>query len=333
MFNPIRWFKKLRQEMPLSGKIIIAFLILTVVLVVLVSIGFASLRFFDFTQNNPKFCASCHLMKTAFDVWEKSEHRAVNCHDCHHLSIIEANMLFIHVILHSPTSVTPRHGKVIVGWDFCMKCHWNRDERFPKAPNINMSNIHSRHVFMQQIQCSNCHGYVLHEFLPEEKFCIKCHEDRAVHGAGMEKLACLNCHSDTTKGLEPERKKCLYCHGTDEDRKKLVEEGSIDVKYTFVSEETIKKSVKIDVPKGAPMQFPCSECHNPHGKVKPDQGDCIKCHKEIPGSGRHQIHVQVSGMQCLVCHKPHSWGLSPAAAKVECSKCHEYRDPKRFVIR
>jgi hypothetical protein len=333
MFHPISRFKKFRQEMPLLGKIIVAVIILTIILIALVVSGFASLRLFDFTQKNPKFCASCHLMKDAFQVWEKSEHRNVNCHDCHHLSVIEANMLFIHVILHSPTSVTPRHGKVIVGWDFCMKCHWNRDERFPKAPNINASNLHARHVFVQQIQCSNCHGYVLHEFLPEERLCVKCHEDRTVHGAGMEKLACLNCHSDTTKGLEPERKKCLYCHGPEEVRRELIKQGSLDVRYTFISEDTINKSTKIDITKDAPMQFPCSDCHNPHGNVKPESGDCLKCHKEIPSSGRHQIHVQVSGMKCLECHKPHYWGLKPADAKAECSKCHQYRDPKGFVVR
>jgi hypothetical protein len=37
------------------------------------------------------------------------------------------------------------------------------------------------------------------------------------------------------------------------------------------------------------------------------------------------------GLQCKDCHKPHVWTVTEAQAKKDCIRCHEYRDPKRFM--
>ncbi len=323
--KPFRW---LREGMPLKGKIIIAVLLL----IIFTGGGIVAFKFYDFTQNNPRFCLSCHLMKPAFEAWEKSEHTGINCHECHHLSIPEQNKLLINFVLYRPTSVPERHGKIIVPWKFCIKCHWEKDERYPQAPSIARSRYHAKHVFMEQIECSKCHGYVVHRFLPEERFCMNCHKNKEVHGTGMEKLACINCHTDRTVDLKPGRNKCLFCHGTDESiRKRLIEDGTIDVKYFTPTEETIKKARKITIPSGAPMQFYCYECHKPHTKVKPDSGDCLRCHSNIPDVGKHNTHVKVMGMKCMECHKPHSWRVTPKQAQSDCTKCHEYKEPIQFI--
>ncbi|MDR7550219.1 MAG: NapC/NirT family cytochrome c, partial [Armatimonadota bacterium] len=34
----------------------------------------------DYTMNDPNFCRSCHIMEPAWDRWQASEHRKVNCH-------------------------------------------------------------------------------------------------------------------------------------------------------------------------------------------------------------------------------------------------------------
>lgn len=324
LFKPIYWLK---EGMPLKGKIIIAVL----ALIILIGGGYIAFRFYDFTQNNPKFCISCHLMKPAFAAWEQSEHAGINCHECHHLSIPEQNKLLINFVLYRPTSVPPRHGKIIVPWKYCIKCHWEKDERYPNAPSIAKSRYHAKHVFMEQVECSKCHGYIVHRFLPEEKFCKNCHQDREVHG-GMEALACINCHTDRTVDLKPGRNKCLFCHSTDEGiRKKLIEDGTIDVKYFTPTKETIARAKKIHVPKDAPMQFYCYECHKPHTKVKPDAGDCLRCHQNIPFVGKHGGHLEMLGKNCMSCHKPHSWRVSAEQAKTTCTQCHEYKDPKRFI--
>ncbi|GAB4416734.1 MAG: hypothetical protein OHK0032_12750 [Thermodesulfovibrionales bacterium] len=325
MLRPLKWLK---EGIPLRGKIIIAALMIIIV----IGGGVIAFKFYDFTQNNPNFCVSCHLMKPAFEAWQKSEHQNINCHECHHLSIPEQNRLLVSFVLHRPTAVPERHGKIIVPWKYCIRCHWEGDQRYPKAEKINRSSLHAKHVFIEQIECSKCHGYVVHKFLPEERFCVKCHQGKVVHGAGMEELACLNCHTDRTKDLRPERKKCLFCHGTDKDRKELLADKTIDVRYFTPGPKVIEKATKINVPADAPMQFYCYTCHKPHTKVRPDWGDCLtRCHNDQLYVGKHELHVKTMGMKCVECHKPHAWRVSEAQAKKDCVKCHEYRDPKRFI--
>lgn len=321
-------FKLLEKGMPLKGKIIIALLFLLIIF----AGGIIAFKFYDFTQNNPKFCISCHLMESAFKSWEKSEHSKVNCHDCHHLSIYEQNKLLINLILHRPESVPNRHGKIIVPWKLCIQCHWEKDEKYPTAPKINTSRYHAKHVFMEKIECSKCHGYRTHMFTLEERYCTTCHKGVEVHGMGMEKLPCLNCHTDRMYNLKPGRNKCLYCHSGDSVKKELVAGGTIDTKHFQPSQETIKKAKKINIPKGAPMQFYCYECHKPHKKIKPDWDNCLtRCHNDQLQVGRHELHVKDMNMKCVDCHKPHSWRVTEAQAKKDCVKCHEYKEPKKFI--
>ena len=152
-----------------------------------------------------------------------------------------------------------------------------------------------------------------------------------VHGTGMEKLPCLNCHTDRTRDLKPGRKKCLFCHGDESVRKELIADGTIDVKVFQPSPATIKKAIKIKVPADAPMQFNCYECHKPHEAVRPDWGNCLNCHVNIPNVGKHGLHVKSMGMKCKECHKPHSWRVTNESAKKDCVKCHEYKEPKKFI--
>ncbi|MDH4231072.1 MAG: cytochrome c3 family protein [Nitrospirota bacterium] len=324
MFNPFRWLK---EGMPLKGKVIIAVLFLAI----LVGGGFVAFKFFDFTQNNPKFCVSCHLMQPAYDAWAASEHKGLNCHECHHLTIPEQNKLLVSFVLNRPTTVPDRHGKVIVPWKYCIKCHWERDEKYKTARLINQSRMHAKHVFMEQIECVKCHGYRTHQFTAEERFCIKCHQGKTVHGTGMEQLACLNCHTDRTSDLRPGRKKCLFCHGNETVRKELLADATLDVTHYQPDKNTINKAIKIVVPAKAPMQFDCYQCHKPHKTSRPDWGNCLSCHENIINVGKHNTHVQVMGMKCKQCHIPHIWKVSAEQAKKDCVTCHEYREPKSFI--
>ncbi len=324
MFNPFKW---LREGMPLKGKIVIAVLFLAIV----IGGGIVAFKFYDFTQNNPKFCVSCHLMQPAYDAWAASEHKSLNCHDCHHLTIPEQNKLLVNFVLHRPSAVPDRHGKVIVPWKFCIQCHWEKNDKFPEARLINKSRLHAKHVFIEQIECVKCHGYVTHKFTAEERFCVKCHQGKEVHGAGMENLACLNCHTDRTPDLRPGRNKCLYCHGSEAVRKELIEGGTLDVTHHQPNRKTIDRAIKINVPKNAPMQFDCYQCHRPHTTARPDWGNCLGCHERILNVGKHNTHVQVMGMKCKQCHKPHVWTVTPEQAKKDCVQCHDYKEPKQFL--
>lgn len=324
MFNPFKW---LREGMPLKGKIIIAVLLLCM----MVGGGIVAFKFYDFTQNNPKFCVSCHLMQPAYDSWSVSEHKELNCHDCHHLTIPEQNKLLISFVLHRPSTVPDRHGKIIVPWKYCMQCHWEKNEKFQDARHINNSRMHAKHVFMEQIECVKCHGYKTHQFTAEERFCLKCHKGKEVHGTGMEQLACLNCHTDRTVDLRPGPNKCLFCHGSEDVRDELLADKTLDVTHYQPDEKTIKAAIKINRPKKAPMQFYCYECHKPHVTARPDWGNCRDCHQNINNVGKHNTHVQVMGLDCKQCHRPHGWTVTPEQAKKDCVTCHDYKDPQSFV--
>ncbi|HAK59894.1 MAG TPA: hypothetical protein DCO77_05860 [Nitrospiraceae bacterium] len=321
---------KLRGPLTLKGKLII----LSLLFVVVFGGGFVSYKFYDFTQNNPKFCVGCHLMQPAYDTWETSEHKSLTCHDCHHLTIPEQNQLLISFVLHRPESVPERHGKVIVNSKYCNECHTEGD-----AKRINTSMFHARHVYMEQIECTMCHGEVgqdkegLHSFLPTEKFCLKCHGGKVVHGEGMGGLACLNCHTDRTHDMKPGRRKCLYCHSADPTiRKELEADGTMDVRFFKPNPALVKKATKIAYTKTSPMQLYCYECHKPHipGKEKPKIADCLKCHGVVRNVGKHKLHLNM-GMQCKDCHKPHLWTVTTASAKKQCTQCHAYKSPKSFL--
>ena len=322
--------ERLKEPISLKAKL----LIIALILVIVSGGGFVSYKFYDFTQNNPKFCVGCHLMQPAYDTWAQSEHKSLNCHDCHHLTVPEQNQLLISFVLHRPTQVPERHkGQVIVSSSYCNRCHTEG-----KAKRINKSLFHAKHVYMEQIECTECHGEVkadksgLHHFLPTEKFCTKCHKGKQVHGEGMGGLACINCHTDRTKDLKPGRLKCLYCHSRDESiKKQLKEEATMDVRFFAPDAPTIKKAIKIVFDEKAPMQFYCYECHKPHtpGKVKPHSEDCLRCHTGVTKIGKHKVHLNMD-MQCKDCHKPHVWRVTEASAKKDCVACHEYRSPRAF---
>lgn len=326
----VSFIQKLKEPIPLKTKI----LILSPVVIVVLGGAFGAYRVYNYTQNNPNFCVGCHIMQPAFASWSQSEHKDINCHECHHLSVTEMNQLLISFVLHRPTAVPERHGKVIVSDHYCNKCHSEG-----AATKINRSLFHAKHVYMEQIGCTQCHGELkpnkegLHRFLPSEKFCLKCHPERQVHGEGMGGLACINCHTERTTDFRPGRKKCLYCHGTDESvRNELIKDGTIDVRYFKPSASTLKKAKKITFTAKSPMQINCYECHKPHtqGKLKPNEEDCLRCHPGIRKIGKHKVHLNMD-MQCKQCHQPHEWKVTEAVAKSECVKCHEYRSPSAFL--
>lgn len=323
----------------LSSKMKTVLLVLLSIMVIGGTVG--AYFIYDYTQNNPNSCVvACHLMQPAFDSWALSVHKQLNCHDCHHLSLLEQNMLLISFIVKQTKTVPARHGSTIVASKYCIECHVKGNEKRGKAPMIKDSPYHTRHI-AAKIECTQCHGEVgpdkqgVHRFLPTEKFCAKCHKEKEVHGNGMGNLACLNCHTDRTTNLKPGRKKCLFCHSTDDSiRKQLVEDGTMDVKNFTPDAAIIKKATKIVYNEKSPMQFYCYECHKPHiaGKVKPKMEDCIRCHEKIRGIGKHETHLGMD-MKCTDCHKKHVWKVTDASARKDCVKCHEYRSPKAFLLK
>jgi len=320
-------------------------LIITVlILVILFGGGAVVYHVHDFTENNPRFCVSCHLMQQAYNAWAGSVHKNVNCHECHYATRAERNRMLLMALINRPKAVGDRHGKVVVPWKMCFKCHWDKKKGYENAEDIAKSELHAKHVFIEKIECSKCHGYIkdskektgLHQFLPSGRFCLKCHTGKKVHGLGMAGLACLACHTDKTENIRPDRGKCLTCHGNAEIRARIARLApTVDTRYFTPDPGMVRKASSLGVvfPKNAPMMFRCYICHKPHEKVRPGMSDCLKCHRKIRKVGGHFLHIKQVGIQCTICHKPHLWKLTKTAARKTCSRCHPYKDPDLFLHR
>ena len=189
------------EKVPLKGKASDR----NIPLALVVAMAFAGYKINDYFENDPNACMLCHVHDYAQQAWIKSKHNAVNCHECHHSSKKEQVEQMFKFAFLGQKAVPPRHGKVIVPWKLCITCHWEKKDKYPNAPLVNKSQFHAKHVFMEQIEFSKCHGYVTHQFPTQERFCAKCHSGKEVHGTGMENLACLNCHTDRTS-TKPGRK-------------------------------------------------------------------------------------------------------------------------------
>lgn len=273
--------------------------VLAAIVIVAILGAMVGYRYYRYTQDEPQYCASCHMMKEAFLEWQKGKHRDVVCQQCHHLSMIEQNQLLVAFVVsgnNRPFSQT--HGRE-KPWKACKKCHM--DEMSQAAILLNKSYGHVKHIFMEKIDCNVCHQGTVHDFHPDENACKKCHQNKGVHGMGMEAFSCLKCHlfSENTPSIIP-NDKCIKCHN--------------------------------DIPqKGIMAGLLCQQCHKPHGKIKSASSTCaINCHRNEASVGQHGFHLK-KGLNCTDCHEPHSWIIGDKKAATLCSKCHFYKDPSLFI--
>ncbi len=286
----------MEREPPQSMRGPVLFLLFLVSLTVIV-VGY---RYYRHTQVDPEFCLSCHLMKEAYKSWQKSRHSDIVCQTCHRLSLIEQNRLLVAFVA-GKRSVEETHGRERP-WKACRECH---------LPDIEQGAItdrktfgHARHVFAKKIDCRECHRGEDHEFKPDSKACLRCHKDKLVHGLGMEGLQCLNCHtfSKTTSPKLLSEARCLNCHS--------------------------------NISKKGPMSaLRCFDCHKPHGRIKLRGEDCLgRCHSHELEVGQHRLHMEKARIDCLYCHRAHTWRVGRELASRICTKCHPYRDPSRFIF-
>jgi hypothetical protein len=297
-----RWLAKI----PVIVLLMITFVILGLAL-------FGGYKLYDYTEHNPKFCASCHIMDDAYAKWSESKHKEVNCHDCHQLPYTDRAMLVGSFLLKRPEVVPPRHGKIIVPYTICIGCHLQG----PVADlhPIRKTTGHRKHFYDEGVECTQCHGTKLHEFLPEAGFCSRCHGDIKIHAKVMQGFDCLTCHdflSRSTSTLIPDRSTCLACH------------QDMDPQVFFPT--------NLD----APMQFNCNTCHDPHEKILPTADQCLRCHRQVNRFGLHRVDYH---QECASCHIRHVWKVTNREVclnchqdrrdhrkGIRCDQCHEFRD-------
>ncbi|MBI4684622.1 MAG: hypothetical protein HY755_05445 [Nitrospirae bacterium] len=275
--------------------------ILAAVVIIAVLGAVVGYRYYRYTQDEPHYCSSCHLMKEAFVEWEKGKHRDIVCQTCHYLNILEQNQLLItYVVKGDNKQISQTHGRE-KPWKECKKCHI--DEASQGSLTLRKSYGHAKHVFMERIGCDKCHTRNMHNFKPNEDACETCHSDKGVHGVAfcLKVVSCLKCHSfsENTPAMIP-KGRCIKCHS--------------------------------NVPsKGSMSSLLCHQCHKPHGKAGYTSDTCIsECHRNEATVGQHDLHMG-KGLKCLDCHKPHSWVVGQQMAKTLCIRCHSFKDPRLFI--
>jgi nitrate/TMAO reductase-like tetraheme cytochrome c subunit len=292
--------KRHRKIDELIGKVLehIKGFVLAAFVTVAVLSALVGYRYYRYTQDDPQFCVSCHLMKDAYSEWQKGKHRDVVCQQCHQLSILEKNRLLVAYVVKGNQPLAQTHGRE-KPWKACRGCHMENMSQ--GSVTTNKSYGHARHVFMQGVQCKGCHKGALHNFHPNEKACQSCHKDKGVHGIGMEAFSCLKCHSFTEKtpSMIP-KDRCIKCHT------KIAARG--------------------------PMSgLLCQQCHKPHGKIHPTAATCLgECHRNETSVGKHGLHLR-QGIDCMYCHKPHSWVVGRNSTITLCGKCHRPKNPQLFI--
>lgn len=272
-------------------------LIVILMLAVVILAIFTGNKYYQYTRNDPQYCELCHLMKESYKSLESSSHRNIKCQTCHSMNLLDQNRLLLSYVFAGGKGDFPYKHSRTIPWETCNYCHIESAKQ--GAVSMRKSYGHARHVFMEKIECSRCHTTQMHNFPPDEKNCLPCHEDKGVHGMGMESFACLTCHAYGEVTAMPTKEKCLSCH------KEIPQKGTMS---------------GID----------CRKCHKPHSKIKPLANDCmINCHTNQNAIGRHDRHKDIS---CLDCHKAHLWKVGREQARKLCIKCHDYKEPETFIF-
>ena len=274
-----------------------------VLLLALIVIAIPSYFIYDYTQHNPKFCTTCHLMTDAYDTWEGSAMHDLTCHECHVADMVTNIEHMVDVLTKDPQVVVK---PAEIDNELCEECHVSEDPQWVQVVN---TEGHRVHFFgdANHADCIDCHGMELHVFRPPEEGCLECHDESRVHAAEEMDATCVTCHDFLAGGngdhfIPSERDGCIICH--------------------FQMEET-----SMSLTSEAHLDSSCTSCHNPHEEEVAE--DCSTCHNvdeglhEVPAhsdcTSCHVPHVEMDIRDtCVSCHVAQEEHFAPA----DCTGCH-----------
>lgn len=259
----------------------------------------AAYKYFKFVKEDPSYCSICHLTQEGYNSHQISPHYTLTCQTCHEMTTIEGNRLIMSHYIKGEQKIEQSHGRNNP-WKKCMGCH--NSHAAQGSVTFRSSYGHARHVFMHDMGCNSCHIGDMHKLNASSDKCRSCHADKLVHGMGTAGLYCLNCHTFTNSSEKMQTsKKCLTCHDS-------------------------LKSGKIM------SNMECHDCHLPHKKLKLTSNDCLgSCHSSETHVGQHSLHMTLGTLQCISCHRPHTWEITKKNAKGLCDRCHSLKDPMTFI--
>ena len=270
----------------------------------------------NYMQHDNGFCVSCHVMTPAFTRFQTSEHRKLECHDCHRQSVFASAQELYYWVAERPDKIPP-HAPVPTR--VCSECHVtdDPDSTWQRIVATAGHRIHleSDSSALDKVECVTCHGQEVHRFVPVDLSCGQsgCHEQveiRLGKMAGQTTLHCTGCHAFTRtvseeipldsarRDLVPAEPECLGCHA--------------------MREQLADFDANLDPHKGT-----CGACHNPHEQETPEAAfeTCATsgCHvRPDTLTPYHRGISEAALAKCGDCHAAHQWTVGEKT----CLSCH-----------
>ena len=271
---------------------------------------------YNYVMHENDFCQSCHIMDGAWNRFQVSAHKDLQCHGCHRQAwYVSTKELFWWVYERRMT--VPAHDKVPTA--VCSECHMRKGTDSARTL-VTLTAGHALHLqsdstALKDVQCTSCHGRDFHQFTPNNFSCAQsgCHMGLTVSLGDMSKqgfLHCTSCHNFKERvpaGTTPQQARaalipgvldCSSCHQmTDQMRR-----------YDLAAD---------------PHEGNCGMCHNVHKQAEPKEAfkTCAtaQCHASADtltafhrGLGPHALD------DCGACHQAHSWKVKGSS----CIACH-----------
>lgn len=294
----------------------------TIAAVMLIGAGGVGYAGNHYMEHDNDFCVGCHVMGGAWNAFQKSEHRKLQCHSCHRQSMLVSAIQLVNWVAEKPQDI-PKHAKVPTA--VCSECHVQSksDSGWKRIIATAGHRVHlkSDSSALKNVQCVTCHGQEVHRFKPVDKTCGQtgCHESKdtkIVLGsmAGQTSQHCTGCHTFTR--VVPEN------ISIDSTRKYLRATGTAG--SCFGCHEMTKKLKGFEAQNDKGHNGVCGTCHNPHKQTVPKQAysSCTNagCHTDLASKSKFHAGIpQHATNSCGECHKAHEW----KAVGRECVDCHK----------
>lgn len=278
--------------------------------IVFVAFLIFSFAFLEYSMS-PSFCKSCHIMKPYYDMWKKSQHKAVPCVDCHYppgfREEIKGKFQAVSQVAKFLTGTYSTKPYAEIEDASCLRtgCHATRLLRGKVLFKKGIVFDHTPHLTQMRggikLRCTSCHSQIVQgsHISVTETTCFTCHFN------GLEK----------NPELWNTQAKCVICH---EIPKQDIEFEEITYNHQdFAGKGVVCQKCHLEVIKGegeVPKEF-CVTCHGEperlekyddfaflHKKHVTDKKvECTRCHTEI----KHNVKTTVKPLDysCDICHQ------------------------------
>jgi nitrate/TMAO reductase-like tetraheme cytochrome c subunit len=290
-------------------------------------VGFSGLYSYNYMMHDNDFCQSCHVMDKAWNRFQVSAHKDIQCHACHRQPMYVSTVELFWWVTRRQMKVPP-HDKVPSA--VCSECHM-RQGTDSALTLVTLTAGHAVHLksdssALKDVECVTCHGRDFHVFVPNNASCEQsgCHTNVRINLGAMSRQGfqhCTTCHDYKTRvpsgatvaqarlQLGPKALDCSSCH------------------------QMMKKILTFDLA-ADPHKGNCGSCHDPHKQKEPKDAyqTCAtaQCHSNADtltafhrGLGGHAID------QCGACHQAHSWKVRGT----DCLACHKTINQDRPAVR